>query len=46
MSSHGDSWEEVLSGSCGFSGCVLVVSSHVPVVTGAFVLLPSGWCFW
>ena len=41
-----DSWEEVMSGSCGLSECVPVVSSHVPVVTGASVLLPSGWCVW
>ena len=41
LGSFGDSWDEFLSDSCGFSDCVPVVSSGVLVVTDAFVSLPS-----
>ena len=36
----GDSWEVVLSDSCGLSECVLAVFSGVPVVTQVSVSPP------
>ena len=41
MGSFGDSWEDFLGDSCGFSACVLAVSSGVLVVVDVSVSPPS-----